>query len=171
MFDIDKKTCILDHINIRDEKHGDENVLAIDLKLHGNFDGDILAEFWPELRHSMFKKAEDGDLADQGSDAPTALRFPNLAIPLKFHDEIIGAGVKMAYGIGEIDLEVCDINKFAVTCHEGGTVSVAFRIQAKPTGDQLSKLSQMLGTQVDVSINPPEAPSRLLGSTAGSTEE
>ncbi len=157
MFDIDKKTCTLDHINIRDEKHGEENVLAIDLKLRGDFDGDILAEFGPALRSSMFKKSEGGDLADHGSDAPTALRFPNMVQPLRFDDEIIGAGVKLSYGIGDITLDTCDINNFRVECHEGGTVRVMFRVQAKPTGEQLAKISAMLGTPVEVSIDPPEA--------------
>lgn len=157
MFDLDKKTCTLDHINIREEKHGEDNVLAIDLKLTGKFDGDILAEFGPELRHSMFKKAESGDLVDQVSDAPTALRFPRMVQPLRFDDEIIGASVMLAYGIGNIKLETCDINNFKVECNEGGTVQVTFRVQAKPSGDQLAKISMMLGTPVEVSIANPEA--------------
>lgn len=157
MFDIEKKACTLQHINIRDEKHGEENVLAVDIKFAGDFDGDILAEFGPELRASFYKKAEGGDLADQASTVPTALRFPKMIQPLKFSDEIIGAAVTVAYGIGDIVLETCDINNFRVECKDGGTVRVTYRVQAKPTGEQLAKLSQMLGSNVDVSIDPPEA--------------
>lgn len=157
MFDIEKKPCTLQHINIRDEKHGDENVLAIDMKLTGDFDGDILSEFGAELRHALYKKAEGGDLADQASTVPTALRFPKMIQPLKFSDEIIGAAVTVAYGIGDIVLETCDINNFRVECKDGGTVRVTYRVQAKPTGEQLAKLSQVLGSAVEVSIDPPEA--------------
>lgn len=157
MFDIHKKNCTLQHINLRDEKHGEDNVLAVDIKLQANFDGDILAEFAPDLRHSMYKKADDPDLADQGSDVPTQLRFPKLAQPLKFGDEIIGAEVAVSYGIGEITLATSDINNFKVECKDGGTVSVTFRVQAKPTGEQLAKLSMMLGATTEVTITPPEA--------------
>lgn len=157
MFDIEKKPCTLQHINIRDEKHGEENVLAIDMKLTGDFDGDILAEFGPELRHALFKKADGGDLVDTASDVPTALRFPKMIQPIKFAQEIIGATVTVAYGLGDIVLETVNVNSFKVECHEGGTVRVTYRVQAKPTGEQLAKLSQMLGSSVDVSIDPPEA--------------
>lgn len=157
MFDINKKTCNLQHINIRDERHGEENVLAVDLKFSGDFDGDILAEFGAELRHSMYKKADDPDLADQASDMPTELRFKTLCQPLKFDNEIIGADVEVSYGLGTIKLETCDVNGFKVECHDGGTVGVTFRVQARPTGDQLAKLSVVLGGPVEVSIEPPEA--------------
>lgn len=159
MFDIEKKPCTLQHINIRDEKHGDGegNVLAVDIKFAGDFDGDILAEFGAELRHALYKKADGGDLVDTASDNPTALRFPKMQQPLKFAHEIIGATVTVAYGLGDIVLETCDINNFRVECKDGGTVRVTYRVQAKPTGEQLAKLSQVLGSAVEVSIDPPEA--------------
>lgn len=77
--------------------------------------------------------------------------------PLKFSDEIIGATVTVAYGIGDIALEICNVNNFRVECKDGGTVRVTYRVQAKPTGEQLAKLSQVLGASVDVSIDPPAA--------------
>lgn len=157
MFDLDKKNATLQHINIRDEKHGEENVLAVDLKFQADFDGDILAEFGPSLRHSMYEKDDNPDLADQGSDVPTKLRFPMMVQPLKFGNEIIGASVNVAYGIGNFALDTCDINNFKVECHNGGTVSVTWRIQAKPTAEQLGKLSTLLGSQCEISITPPES--------------
>lgn len=157
MFDLDKKQCTLQHINIRDEKHGEENVLAVDLKFQANFDGGILAEFGPALRHSMYEKDEAGDLADQGSDVPTKLRFPLMAQPLKFGNEIIGAEVDVAYGIGSVKLDTCDVNGFKVECHNGGTVGVTWRIQAKPSAEQLGKLSMLLGGTCEISITPPES--------------
>jgi hypothetical protein len=156
MFDLDKKTATLQHINIRDEKHGEENVLAVDLKFSADFDGDILAEFGSALRHSMYEKDTAGDLADQGSDTPTKLRFPQMAQPLKFCHEIIGASVDVAYGIGSVTLDTVDVNGFKVECHNGGTVGVTWRIQAKPSAEQLGKLSMLLGGPVEISITPPE---------------
>jgi hypothetical protein len=156
MFDLDKKSCTLLHCNGRHEKHGEDNVLACDLKFKGDFDGDILAEFSPTLRSAMYAKKDGGDLADQGSDTPTAVRFPNLVQPLKFSDEIIGAAVTVAYGIGDIVLETCDINNFRVECKDGGTVTVTFRVQARPTEEQLARLFALLDTSVPITITPPE---------------
>lgn len=96
-------------------------------------------------------------VADQASTVPTAMRFPKMIQPLKFADEIIGAAVTVVYGIGDIVLETCNVNNFRVECKEGGTVRVTYRVQGNPSGEQLAKLSQMLGLIVDVSIAPPMA--------------
>jgi len=155
MFDIFKKDCTLQHINIRDEKHGEENVIAVDIKFAADFDGDILAEFGPGLRALFYVRNDGGDLADQGNNQPTALRFPKMVQPIKFDDEIIGAKVTVAYGLGDIELDACNVNAFKIECKEGGTVRVSYRVQAKPTGEQIAKLSQVLGSNVEVSITPP----------------
>ena len=156
MFDLDKKSCTLLHVNGRHEKHGDQDVLAVDMKFRGDFDGGILAEFAPELRHSLFKKESGGDLADQGSDTPTKLRFPNLLQPLKFEDEIVGATVGLEYGLQTITFDTANINEFKIECHEGGTVTVTFRVQARPSEEQLARVFALLDTSVPVTITPPE---------------
>ena len=156
MFDLSKKSCTLNHVNGRHEKHGEEDVLACDLKFKADFDGDILAEFSPTLRSAMFAKKDGGDLADQGSDTPTALRFPNLVQPLKFTDEIVGATVDLDYGLKTITFDTANVNEFKVKCNEGGTVSVTFRVQVRPSEAQLAKLFALLDTSVPVTITPPE---------------
>lgn len=156
MFDLSKKSCTLHHVNGRHEKHGEEDVLACDLKFKGDFDGDILAEFSPTLRSAMYAKKVGGDLADQGSDMPTALRFANLVQPLKFTDEIVGATVEIEYGLKVITFDTANVNEFKVECNDGGTVTVAFRVQARPTEEQLAKLFALLDTSVPVTIAPPE---------------
>jgi len=156
MFDLNEKNCTLLNVNGRHEMHGPDKVLAVDLKFRGDFDGDILAEFAPALRHAMYAKTEGGDLADQGTDTPTKLRFPNLIAPLKFEDEIVGGRVELQYGLQTIAFETANINKFEVECHDGGTVTVAFRVQARPTEEQLARCFALLDTQVPVTITPPE---------------
>lgn len=156
MFDLDKKSCTLNHVNGRHEKHGEEDVLACDLKFKGDFDGDILAEFSPTLRSAMYMKKEGGDLADQGSDMPTAVRFPNLVQPLKFTNELVGATVALDYGLQTITFDTANVNEFNVECNEGGTVTVTFRVQVRPSEEQLAKLFALLDTSVPVTITPPE---------------
>lgn len=156
MFDLQKKSCFLAHCNGRHEKHGEEDVLACDLKFKGDFDGDILAEFSPTLRSAMYAKKDGGDLADQGSDTPTAVRFPNLVQPLKFTNEIVGATVQLEYGLQTITFDTANVNEFKVECNEGGTVTVTFRVQARPTEEQLARLFALLDTSVPITITPPE---------------
>lgn len=156
MFDLHEKSCTLRHVNGRHEKHGEDDVLACDLKFKGDFDGGILAEFHPTLRSMMFMKSAGGDLADQGSDTPTALRFPNLVQPIKFTDEIVGATVTLDYGIKPLVFDTANVNEFKVECNEGGTVTVTFRVQVRPTEEQLAKLFALLDTSVPVTITPPE---------------
>lgn len=156
MFDLSKKACFLAHCNGRHEKHGEDDVLACDLKFKGDFDGGILAEFHPTLRSLMYAKHEGGDLADQGSDTPTQLRFTNLVQPLKFTNEIVGATVTLEYGLKPIVFDTANVNEFKVECNEGGTVTVTFRVQVRPTEEQLAKLFALLDTSVPVTITPPE---------------
>lgn len=156
MFDLTEKNCQLLNVNGRHESHGDENVLAVDLKFRGDFDGDILAEFAPSLRTAIYAKTEGGDLADQGTDTPTKIRFPNLIQPLKFDNEIVGARVDLQYGLQTIRFETANINKFEIECHDGGTVTVSYRVQARPTEEQLARCFALLDTQVPITITPPE---------------
>ena len=156
MFDLNQKSCTLGHVNGRHEKHGEDDVLACDLKFKGDFDSGILAEFHPTLRSLMYAKHEGGDLADQGSDTPTQLRFTNLVQPLKFTNEIVGATVTLEYGLKPLVFDTANVNEFKVECNEGGTVTVTFRVQVRPTEEQLAKLFALLDTSVPVTITPPE---------------
>ncbi len=157
MFDLSKKSLTLSNVNGRHEKHGEEDVLAADLKFSGDFSGDILAEFHPTLRSAMFAKNEGGDLADQGSDVPTALRFKNLCWPLKFTNELIGAAVTLEYGLTEIVFDPAKVNDFKVECCDGGTVKVSFRVQVSGIGEEsLARCFMLLDTSVPVTIVPPE---------------
>lgn len=157
MFDLHKKSLTLSHVNGRHEKHGDDNVLAADLKFIGKFSGDVLAEFAPTLRSAMFTKAEGGDLADQGSDVPTALRFKNLCQPLKFSNELVGAAVTLEYGLQEIIFDPAKVNSFALECFDGGTVKVTFRVQVSGISQEsLARCFMLLDTLVPVTIVPPE---------------
>lgn len=156
MFDPNEKNCTLLNVNGRHEMHGPDKVLAVDLKFRGDFDGDILAEFAPALRSAVFAKNEGGDLADQGTDTPTKLRFPNLIQPLKFENEVVGARVKLPYGLQTIEFETADVNKFEIECHDGGTVTVSFRVQARPTEEQMARCFALLDTQVPITTTPPE---------------
>lgn len=157
MFDITAKTCRLTNVNGRHEKHGDENVFAADLELAADFSNDVLAEFAPALRSCLYERDDDGDLDARGQDRPTKLRFPKLVQPLKWDDEIVGATVTIDYGFTPLTFELVQVNKFRIELKEGGTVTVQFRLQLRPTEEQVAKLLMRLDSEVAVTIEPPEA--------------
>lgn len=156
MFDLDKKTCRLTNVNARHEKHGEENVLAADMEFKAEFSNDVLAEFAPALRASLFEKDSSGDLADQAEDRPTKLRFPSLLQPIKWDAEIIGANLSIDHGMTPLSFDLADISKFRLECHEGGMVAVMFRAQVHPSEAELAKLFMCLDTNVELSIETPE---------------
>lgn len=157
MFEITSKACRLTHINGRHEKHGDEDVLAADLEFKADFSNDVLAEFAPALRSCLYERDEGGDLDAQGQDRPTKRRFPALAQPLRWDAEIVGATVTMDYGFTPLTFELVNVNKFRLELHDGGTVTVQFRLQLRPSEEQLTKLFMRLDSEVALTIEPPEA--------------
>lgn len=161
-FTFDKPTAVrLVHVNLREEKHGDESVAAIDLKFvrtHGN---DQLALLHPKLKEAFYWRADEtekqGDIDGVEQIAPN-LRFP--AIPSLVWDlEMTGCSVVVDYGLGKgsnISLSDCKVNNFRVEMSEGGTTDITFRVQTSnfPTG-ALDKLAGKLGQETQITLWAP----------------
>lgn len=60
MFEITEGDVLLAHLNTRTEKHGDEDVGAIDLKIKCRAANTILDLFDPRLRSTLFQRAGGG---------------------------------------------------------------------------------------------------------------
>lgn len=162
-FELSHAKTTLSNFNPRAEKHGDDPKPASDLLFSYPCASDALAMFDPALRRFLYwkKPGPASDLANEGSDAPD-LRFPKLEAPLDWSLEIIGATLTVHYGLGaersDIVISGCAVNKFKISALEGGTVFISFRVQGHPSQDQNGKLSYMIGTECEISIDPPEAP-------------
>lgn len=153
-------------VNPRAELHGEDKKPACDVKVELNLQNDALAMFHPALRSMLYAKSDAGDLADQGSDA-SALRFPQLSLPLKWDDEIIGAAVTIHYGATErshLHLSGCVISKPQIEPLEGGTVVITCLIQCHPDEKQMGRLGMMVGTEIPITIVPPEPEEDMLTS-------
>jgi len=77
MFSLDHQAATLDHVNIRKEQHGDDEVLAVDLKFSVPLSCTELAMFHPSLRHCLY----DSQASKTGESAAieaTNLRFPDM---------------------------------------------------------------------------------------------
>ena len=81
-FKLKKQKCQVTHLNVRDEKHGDDMVLAEDIKIEADVPNKFLDELSPGLRAALFTKEGDPQV-DIDKDHLTMLRFPQIA-PLKW---------------------------------------------------------------------------------------
>ncbi len=163
-FNLTKTAAKLNSFNIRAEKHGDENVPAGDLKLTIKAANTILDIFDPDLRTALYKNTA----AQQGQEevaglAPTLpnLRFANLDVPLKFKDQGVGYTLVLDWGLGgdsNLTLEACEVNNFAATLEEGGTVELSFRVQiSNPDADVIGKLGVNVQHEITIDLTAPVA--------------
>lgn len=168
MFELDAQNCQLKNFNARVELVGEEKRPAADLQLLMNVENTFLAHFAPTLRAMLYHQQGIGnDLANATHAAPN-LRYPKLA-KLSWDDEVIGARVVIAHGLGgksDLEFAQCKVNKFRLEPQEGGTCIVEFRVQCYPDEKQAGKLFQLQGLDCDVTVEPPEAEPNLLDGTS-----
>lgn len=162
-FNLKKLKGRVAHLNVREEKHGEDSVLAVDIKIKADVANKFLDELSPGLRSALFAREGEqrGETPDIEEDHLTVLRFPQLA-PLKWDVSVVGGkftlhGAKKA---DDLDFE-CHVKEAALSCKEGGTVEMTFSAAVLPTPDESGKLAAMLGKDVRVSVMPvaqPELP-------------
>lgn len=167
MFALKEFAATIANFNPRPELHGEDPKPAADLTLDVKVGNDVLEQFHPKLKRSLYhydkKKEADGeaDLVDQArKDQLPHLLFPKLNSSLKWDESIVGATVKLSFGVsGKSDVEItgCEINNFVLQCMEGGTVQIRMRVQCHPDEAQAGRLYMMMGTEVDVTMTYPEA--------------
>jgi hypothetical protein len=172
MMQLERQKAKLTHVNSRVEIHGDEKVHCADLKITFDTSNDVLSEFDPALKSSFYRKP-DGDDGRQGNLDPgwlPKLRFLKVG-PIEWEAEIIGGTVQIFYGLdSSVDLDIRIVDSFKLVLKDGGTVTVSFRIQCKPTEAQIGRLCFLVQENIEVSLWPPVAEpppqQELLGSEA-----
>lgn len=165
MFSIDTKTKLhVVNVNPRREKHGDENVPAVDIKLRLEASNDVLSMFDGHLKSSLyFRAAAPAAQGQLDGVAPVSelpnLRFPRLE-PIRWNDDRTGYTLRIDHGLGgksDLVLEGCSINAFGIECKEGGTVIVTLRVQADKVAEkELGKLCLMIDSDIEATLTPPE---------------
>lgn len=165
MFSIQQQIAKLAHLNVRAEKHGDEDQGAADLKIELTASNGILAEFHPVLRSSFYKAPEtpenQEDIFQPDPDALTVRRFGDLIQTFRLKHAVKGATVTIGFGLGgpsDIELETADVDKFTCELMEGGSVHLTFRVACHPTADQIAKLYEILGGEIEITVTPPQSP-------------
>ena len=161
-FEFIDPTCVtLEHLNIRTERHGEEDVTALDLKFTHESANDFLNTFAPGLQKALCYRSSASQA--QGSIAGVEpllpdLRFPDLG-PLTWDDEIIGARVAVAFGLTDVVLTDCTVDKFRLELLDGGSMTTTFRVRTTNIPDNaLDRLSRQLQGEVDITLTLPKEP-------------
>lgn len=156
MFQLEAVTGKLVHINPRTEKHGDQEVPAADLKVQVIESNGMLSMFHPTLRSMLYEKDEQNEQLE-GVESLTKRRYGSLIERLRLDHKLTGAEVIIGFGLGgesDIDLDTVDVDGFSAEIMEGGSVCLTFRVKTRATGDQIKRLYEVLGGEIDISVKP-----------------
>jgi len=160
MLALTKQKATLEHINVRTERHGDRPTGAVDLKFSFIESSDLLIEARPSLRSFLFKPEETPqEQIDDVEQVPTVRRFGDLIQGISLKCPIKGADVLIGFGLGgpsDIDLETADVKNHHVAIMEGGSCRYQLMVKATPTSEQVKKLFEVLGGEVDLTIILPK---------------
>ena len=155
MFNLDNQQAKIAHVNLREEKHGDDDVLACDVKIEAKLSNDFLSQLSPTLKWSLYDRDEEDMVSGQDKNHMPVLRYPLLG-PLKWDNGIVGGLFTIHAPVSKNDQEFfADVNNLTLSPQDGGTVLVSFRAQFRPDAKQVSNLAQLLGKQVEISVAPP----------------
>ena len=161
-FELERQKAKLSSLNARAEKHGEEKVPHADVVFTFDAPNDILSEFDPALKSSLYRKpdaaGDQGELMDEEGWLPK-LRFPAMSA-FKWDYEMVGGLLTIHYGPsgkGDLVLEITKADGFKFMPRDGGTVEVTFRVATKPSEKEIGKLFSMIQEDVEMSLAPPQA--------------
>lgn len=156
MFQLDTKMVRISSINIRKEKDekGDEHSVC-DVGISAPMENEVLDHFHPLYRSSFYAGDDQADMVS-GTRLPH-LKFPFPRFPHKGSLEgytflvHIGAG-----GPSEVKLNDSVINKVNFLLQDKGAVNMDFVVRARTHPADVGKLSELLDTEVQISLVPPD---------------
>lgn len=141
-FEHDSIVCHVRGVNARKEKHGEEDVLAVDVSLRLMDAG----EWDPVL----------ADLLGIHIDSVDEWRDDNVTKfdSVRFHSTFDEHKANFRFGADLLcSLTHAKINKFVMEFED---IGVTFRIQATASGDQVGALSELIGGQVRLEVIGPD---------------
>lgn len=159
MLELNDARVELTHMNIRLEKHGEDNVPATDLKFTLQMPAAWLDQISPGLTRSLYRDpGESGEQASLGeADGPTNVRHPD-AKPWASTSK--WPGYTAAVVIGEfseadVGLGIVELKKLKCDPQEGGTVLASFTLSCYPQAGDIGNIYEALGTGMQLTMRPP----------------
>ncbi|MEX3994845.1 hypothetical protein AB4Y35_29210 [Paraburkholderia sp. EG286A] len=163
MLELKRHPVKIAHLNLRTEKHGDEDVNALDIKITFDLPNTRLNDIAAGLRESLYEASSDPDLLGPDGDHLTHLRYPQLGKEGKFpwiaEWSSVGFHLHTGNGRGKGDLLWVEstFGQLVVQPKEGGTCSCVARAQVLPTPDETAKLASLLKHDVPASTDMSKA--------------
>jgi hypothetical protein len=161
MFELDNVTVRMTNFNARSELNGDTRKPAADISFSAQFPSTILDELIPGLLDMLYMAPKNPDLAEQADPtAKTALRIPELAMPLKLTTELENRALTIDYGLGgdsNIVLPETKAHKFTVEAHNGGTVTLGWQMPTHPDAAQAGWLYEHQQTDIVITVKEVKA--------------
>jgi len=146
------------HVNVRTEVAGDDERLAMDLRVEMDMPNTCLDKLDANLRPSLYRANGDGDLLGKNAQHMPHLRFPELG-PLSWNGSVSPVALVLHLGAKKNELRLVDgkLNKLRLTPHEGGTCGLVWRRQVHPNEDEAAKVMTVLKHTIKGTLDISEA--------------
>ena len=132
----------LTNVNPRNEKHGDSEVLSVDLTLSATFDADEIGLLMTSIDMESFKKTFWHD-----SGHPIAEHHLQLVTALEDYQVNVRKGQKMLLASDD-----ATVKGFKIEFNHGHTVNLSFKVQCNTSGKAIGNVSESLNDDVQVVI-------------------
>jgi len=157
----------LDNVNSRMQKHGEDNVPAIDLAITLTANNKALDLIHAHLRPWLFcAQGAQGIVPTQAEmDLPVDelpnVRFPYVDYPIKYDALLSGYTLTVDYGRGgesNLVLKTCEVKTYRISPIEGGSVEIKFTIQCADGVDEriVGKLAMLQQSEISITLEGPE---------------
>lgn len=146
------------NVNPRNEKHGEEDVLAVDVSFTASLPNTALSMFHEGLLEALYLPPDGAQQVIDGvPPASTALRCPELA-PSKLKTKLAGRNVTIHRATSDLELPTSKVGRFVVDAKEGGTVELSFQVQCSGIPPEtVGELAGMLNQSVEITVAESQA--------------
>lgn len=156
-FEYERQLTRITHINVGTEKHGDQDVNAMDIDMRWTTNNGALAMFSPTLKSSLFEK-EDKLQQEINPDPEhmTVVKNPKMG-PIKWDETYENARVVVHIGAsGKADAVFSDakVRKFVIEPKQGGTCVFSYQVRCHPSTGDIEKIAGKLNQEVFVTLDP-----------------
>lgn len=163
MFGLEQHYAVFSNLNLRKEKHGDEDATAADLKFVLQASNTILNTIDPAIVPAFFRKAKKGEqqsLPMEGNSDLVALNLPLLGeqvIDGKFDGYELSVGSLLDH-IEPVFFAECKVKKISWKPIEGGSVSMTFTASVLTDDeDDAPLIAAWRRGEVRLTLTPPKA--------------
>ena len=131
-------TATLKHLNVRKEKSGGDEIVAVDAKFHfAGIGREICAFFDPLLEEFLFRKTASGEW-----------QIRSLAMaPVEYDIELEGS-----VELGSLALLGCKFKRFTLAGVNGGMVELGVQVSCFPNNGQLARLAWSIKDEFPVTL-------------------